>query len=1381
MDRNDVICQAAGALRAEAPGGVTGRALLDALLARHLLGVKIAAEADPMLGGASARLWLHLWDQPEYGGLVWLRAGLSAERQAFAIAHELGHLVLHRGEGMPLSPRCAETEIEERAGAADLRERGGRVEEYTPRARRELEASAFAAELLAPRDLVRRRFTALPAASVAELAAQFDITEALAQRRLADAVLTPRSERSSRASASPIVATDPMALAAGDPEDLLAALDASQRAAACARGPALVIAGPGTGKTKTLVARVAHLVCERGSAPESILALTFSNRAAGELRERLAASDLPGERMPMMTIHAFAATLLREYAAYVPHADDEPPLVPDFRILDQPDAFLLMEGLLAELPLRHYRSLGNPTRHVQSLLNDFARARDNLLTPAAYLALVDTMPLAAAPQEPAIATTGGKRARNAKPKPPAGSFTAEEIARARERARAYAVWDHALRRRGLLDFGGLIARAVELLSSNSAVLAEVQSRYPHVLVDEFQDTNRAAAELLFLLAGEPGTGLWVVGDRNQSIYRWRGASPANLARLAARYPEIGVHTLRVCYRSVPAIVRTGSAMAAAMSVAAPASEALTPGAALPLALRDALSQPVALVAERADEPAAAPLLRAEDYLSAAHERAGITAAVLRHHAAGTAYREQAVLCRTHAQVTAQAAGLAAAGIPVSQQGDFFARDEVKDALALLALAAGPDARGLLRAPALFTALGHQPLSAAEHHALIRSAVAVALGGDPFPGALGRLAAEGEPPHATLTGTTRTALAALDGVVAGLRYTPGLGGGIARFLLAPGGYAWHLARVADGLERPDADSVLAGMRDPIAATIALGALGELVQLAARFDLRWHSEDAFRQRLSRAVRRVARHRAAPIAAGASGAHVPPPADALEPPPGADIAGTTSSAVRSALPGAIEPDARPLPPPADVATTDEDAPAVTCFLHYLGALRAAGAEITLPSAGEDAVAVLTLHASKGLEFPVVYLPGLAKGRFPGYSRPDDACPPGFREESDAGVAAAEERCLFYVGVTRACDTVVITRAQRYGKQNAQPSPLLALLDDAEDFAAAAPLHTEAELAALSLEDEIAGDPADDDDDDDDDAPLARTADGVARATRHYTLHELQQYVACPRQYKYACVYWLLDPAENAVYRFHRYVRHGMRQLRDLRRDAPDAAWDDAKAQLRLSWETEGPAGHAYDAYYWRHAEEILREEWRHLAAEDGDAAQSVRLAADFVAALPGCQVAVTADRVVPAAASQPEVLVRLHTGRPRAGDEKDLALPLLYLAYKQRHPGAEPRIELAYAGRPLDDATPPGEGDTTPVEHTVAVTDAARACAENFVDPERKRRNRLDKLLEAAAGIAAAQFEPRPDTARCAACAFNTVCPADPDALALAAPIPVLAALE
>jgi ATP-dependent DNA helicase UvrD/PcrA len=1346
MERIEVVEQSAAALLSAHVAGANipfGSARVEQLCKALSLELQSVPAGDVMLGGAYSRLQLWAWEQPELGGMIWLSRELDAQTRTFAVAHELGHFVLHRGERISVHRACNAQEVNQQADPGGLRTEDHQVEEYTPRARRELEANAFAAELLAPRTEVRHLFASDPHADLAGVATHFCISLLLAQRRLIDAVLaSTRPAATLLATAADHSERQPSEA----PVDLIEQLDPWQRDAARAAGPALVVAGPGTGKTATLIGRVAHLVAEQRVPPEKTLALTFSNRAAGEMRARLDRSGLPGERMPIMTIHAFAASLLREYASHVPHAPDGAELKPDFRILDEADSFLLMEELLGVLPLHYYRSLGNPTAHLRTLLADFSRARDGLLTPADYLELVDGMPLMQPPGDEtsdAVETSkAGGGTKKSTPLPEPGTYAAEQIARARERAEAYGVWDRELRRRGLVDFGGLIQRAVELLHSDPAVLAEVRRRYLHVLVDEFQDTNRAAAEFLMLVAGVTGSGLWVVGDRNQSIYRFRGAAPSNLPRLVERYPALRVLTLRQCYRSVPDIVRLGSAMAARMAEQTANVVADTGSGTLAEALQPVELQPVR---HHGAHPA---IRRGDTFADATHERLGLAEAIQAHRALGHAYADQAVLCRTHKQVRQIAAILTSTGVPVSQLGDFFDRPEVKDTLMLLWLAAGPDARGVLRARPLLTALGYPSPASGE---LAAAARALAAKRQPLPLALCRGAALAD--VAGLSATMRQALTALGAVAMQLRDGSSVGARLADFLLRPRGYAWRLLRRVDGCEVPLRGQVGENL-SPAQAQQALAALGELVRLALRFDVRWAREPDFRARLSRAV---THRRAAPLAA----------ADALESAPGAD--------------------ATPEPFPAEQRQTADamadrtpTAPAVRCFLHYLTALRAADVPVPVPAGETNAVQVLTLHQSKGLEFPIVYLPGLAQGEFPRASGGrDEVCPPGFRESDAPGDDDAAERCLFYVGVTRARDVVALTRAASYRRsrtgtgQRAAPSALLALLDDSDDWQHAAPLLSDAELERLALAAaalDVAGD-EDARDEDDAKAEMLPIATGAAAHKPTFRLHELEQYLACPQEYRYAHGYGLLDPTQDAVYRFHRFVRRGAKVLRDVHAAVPGANWPTAEAQLQALWETDGPAGHAYERFYWQAAEAILREEWQAITAPDGEATSGrVLLAQPLCAELRHCIVEVTADRViVEPVAGDPSappltVLVRLHTGRPRQEDQHDLTLALYYLAHQQQHPGAPVQIALAYAGTRLADAAAhphelaPGE--------LIDVTDVARRDAEKYLKVERKQRSKLDKLDEAAAGITAGRYAPRPDEHRCPTCPYCYVCPADPD---------------
>jgi hypothetical protein len=237
----------------------------------------------------------------------------------------------------------------------------------------------------------------------------------------------------------------------------------------------------------------------------------------------------------------------------------------------------------------------------------------------------------------------------------------------------------------------------------------------------------------------------------------------------------------------------------------------------------------------------------------------------------------------------------------------------------------------------------------------------------------------------------------------------------------------------------------------------------------------------------------------------------------------------------------------------------------------------------------------------------------------------------------------------------------------------------------------------------------------------------------------------------------------------------------------------WQAAMAHLRDLWASDGPAGHAYDALYWQAAETILREEWKAITApKNTHGTGRVLLAQPLQAELRCCTVEVTADRVIEGAISYPDdstapsgpllsltVLVRLHTGRPHEEDKNDLTLPLYYLAHQRQHPGTAVRIALAYAGGALADVaaetTGPGPGDL------VDMTEIARHDAEKYLKPGRRQRSKLDKLDEAALGIASKRFAPRPDEHRCAACAYCYVCPADPESTAEMSLAPATAGTE
>jgi len=283
-------------------------------------------------------------------------------------------------------------------------------------------------------------------------------------------------------------------------------------------GPLLVVAGAGTGKTRTLTRRFAWLVAE-GERPDAILALTFSTAAAAELRGRLETLiEEPFEELAAQTFHGFCSHLLAEEAL---GAGDDPflePMTPAGRLA-------LMLDRIDDLTLRHHEIRGNPVPLLARLIARIDRLKDEMISAADYRAYAERLAQAG----------GGDAERGA-------------AARELEFAGVYATHDRLMAEAGALDFGDLILGAYRLLQEQPHVRERVAGRFRHVLVDEYQDTNFAQGVLLRLLTQAHGN-VWAVGDDDQAIYRFRGASQKNLRDFERDYPDAKVMRLERNYRS----------------------------------------------------------------------------------------------------------------------------------------------------------------------------------------------------------------------------------------------------------------------------------------------------------------------------------------------------------------------------------------------------------------------------------------------------------------------------------------------------------------------------------------------------------------------------------------------------------------------------------------------------------------------------------------------------------------------------------------------------------------------------------------------------------------------------------------------------------------
>src|SRR3954465_4894668 len=312
----------------------------------------------------------------------------------------------------------------------------------------------------------------------------------------------------------------------------------AQRAAAThPGGPLLVVAGAGTGKTSTLCRRFGWLV-EQGTPADRILALTFSSSAAAEMRERLETLiTSPYEELHVQTFHGFCSALLADESL-------EAGVDPFFSPVTPADRLALLLEHIHELSLRHHEIRGNPAPLLASFVARIDRLKDEMVSCADYRAYAERLIDEAGAQDDA---------------PPA------KAARELEFARIYADHDRLLAERGALDFGDLIVRAFKMLHEKPHVRERVSRRFRHVLVEEYQETNFAQGMLLRLLV-EEHENVTVVGDDDQAIYRFRGASQKNLRDFQREFPGATVVRLERNYRSGRRI------LSAAHAVVAPASD-----------------------------------------------------------------------------------------------------------------------------------------------------------------------------------------------------------------------------------------------------------------------------------------------------------------------------------------------------------------------------------------------------------------------------------------------------------------------------------------------------------------------------------------------------------------------------------------------------------------------------------------------------------------------------------------------------------------------------------------------------------------------------------------------------------------------------------------
>jgi superfamily I DNA/RNA helicase/CRISPR/Cas system-associated exonuclease Cas4 (RecB family) len=1051
-------------------------------------------------------------------------------------AHEHGHIRLQHEERS-----CTAVDIDSEAAEDKLPFGVHRVEGYSAHERMECEANVFAQEFLLPCDIIRRWFIeeGLNATDIAIRVGDSTEMTDLVCHQLARALLTPDIEYKEEKI-----------------EDKPLSLDDSQRTAAEAvEGPLLVAAGPGTGKTRTLAGRVVHLL-KNGQSPEAILVLTFSNKAAEELRERInqAAPD-ESQRIRIETFHSFGLELLRKDGEKIGLPDDP-------RVLDPVEALSHLEKSLAQLDLDHYENLPDPAKYLSNILKAISRAKDEYCSPARYQELAEAM----------LASQ-------------ADGITAEKAV---EVAQVYCFYQEYLMKNGLLDFGDLICRSIDLLRGYPQVREGVQQTYQHVLVDEYQDVNRASGWLLKEIVGE-GEGLWAVGDIRQSIHRWRGATTANIRLFASDFPGAKEPlSLKINYRSQPPIVDTFSEFVPRMKA--------TEG--VPF---------IPWSKKRGDVGGTVKYEIAADRKA---EAQGIARTIKQNVKDNIPYRKQAVLCRSHTSLARIARHLEEEEVPVLYLGDFFERSEVRDMLSLLSLACKPDGQGLLRV----ARFPEYNIPLADVMVLLEAAK---VQSKPFPGAL-QLAAEveGITPH----GKKRLALVAhhleslCHGKTAWMTLT--------RYLFVTSNYLRHLLK----------DSKVAGQQKRLA-------LYQLLQFV-------HSQRG-------------------------------------------------------------------------RTIEDDVDPKLSFLRYVRRLEIYGEERQLRQVpawadGIDAVRLLTIHASKGLEFPVVFLPGLAKTYLP-IKKSTDFCPPPVGMIADVDDwHQEEEECLFFVAMSRAQDHLFVSRAKVYGKSPRNPSEFLTLIENR--------LPRPINSAVTWPGDDATNEPV-----------LADAVKVVLSELPVFDVRQLDTYLTCPRMYLYEFILGLSGKKEDTAYlQFHRCVYSTLRQIQADRTAGNQVSDEKAVALLAEAWKSGGPVDHPYVSKYHERATQMILN-----AVQRTSEKTAGTVATEHELSLSNGRVKFKIDYTEGSEnGSQTTLTVqRFRTGKPTKSEAEKPIYGLYQAAAHQAQPKAQSLVQILYLSN----------NET----QEVALKDS-------------QMKTRLQKYEDAITSILQKRFEPNQSEYECPRCPHFFICP-------------------
>ena len=963
-------------------------------------------------------------------------------------------------------------------------------------------------------------------------------------------------------------------------DDLVADLNDEQRQAVThGEGPLLIVAGAGTGKTAVITRRIAWLIATKRARPEQILALTFTEKAAAEMEARV------DERVPygyvgatISTFHAFCDRLVREHAI-------ELGLTSRLRVDSDAEILVFLRERLFELGLERFAPLGNPDRHLADLVAVFDRARDEDVSPEDYRAFAERLAAAAGDDE----------------------ALRDRAAAEREKARAYGAYQRLLLEHGRMDFGAQIGLALRLLRERAHLRRTLSEQTRYLLVDEFQDTNHVQFELVKLIAGTaPGQprNLTIVGDDDQSIYRFRGAKIENLMGFTAVYPDARQVVLRRNYRSGQRVLDAAHRLIRTND---------------PARLEHTLGIDKRLIAARPG-----PEIELRAFQTASDEADAVAAEIAAALERGArAPQDFAVLTRAHRSLDPFAQALRARGVPFRRIGrrGLYGRPEVTLCLDVLRTVADPAD------------------SVAAYHAL----------GDALFGAeavdLAALGADARRYHRPLLELAAQALSAG-------HLSERTREAIARYL------GLHQRLAASALRRTTAEVLYefaseSGLLGTLSAQDSLEAVERAQNLNKLFGI-----------VSRIGPLLQRDRVDQFI-----------------------------------------------PHLDLLIEMGDDPAAV--------------EIEVE---ERAVHLLTAHNAKGLEFPVVIMAHLVEGRFPRYRQESGLpFPPELKRgpPEDPLDHEREERRLFYVGMTRAQDRLILTHAVDYGGRRLEKESRFVL----EALALPAPpkgRHAVSPLESIARHAPVPEPPAPE----------------IAPIPEHQPLQlsnaQIDDYLECPLKYRYSHVMRMplqTDPAFMFGNAIHQAIRD---YLKDRMRGDPTTPGQLIRA-FEASWSSAGFLSREHEERRLEEGRQILR---RFHAAEESSPLRPVAVEREFRFRVGIDEVRGRWDRIDDRAAGI--VLVDYKTSevdddaiadeRARKSLNED-QLGLYALAYRETTAVTPRRVELHFVSR--------GRVGGAEVE-------------------ERHLERARQRVRRAARGIRAAAFPPQPDQRKCGYCPYSRFCP-------------------